>query len=62
MNEIERLKEDLKPFKATYIAKLAGIGRATLANFKSGTHTLNTDNYLKVRAVLDKIAKEILGA
>ena len=59
--EIEKLKTDMKPFNASYVAKEAGVSAVTLYNFLRGKHTLTLPNFLRVRDALDKIARDILG-
>jgi hypothetical protein len=59
--EIEKLKKDLEPFNKSAICRRTGVSKASMSEFMGGKSVLETNSYLKVRAELNKIAKDILG-
>jgi hypothetical protein len=59
--EIDKLKTDLEAFNKSEICRRTGVSKSSMSEFVSGKHVLDTKSYTKVRAELDKIAKEILG-
>jgi hypothetical protein len=62
MNELEKLRSDLKPFNLAVLSKKAGVSYTTLVMYRKGSNkTIPADAYIKVRAELNKIAKDILG-
>ena len=62
MTDIEKFREALKPFNLALIAEEAKVCHVTLSLFRQGRNkTISADNYIKVKVVLDKIAKDILG-
>jgi hypothetical protein len=62
MDDTEKLRKDLKHFNLVSVASEAMVCHFSLANFRRGkTKTISADNYIKVKAVIDKISKEILG-
>lgn len=58
---IDKLKKDLEPFNKSEICRKTGVSKSSMSEFVNGKHTLDTKSYTKVRAELDKIAKDILG-
>lgn len=62
MTDTEKLRKNLTPFNLALIASQAGVCHVSLSLFRQGRNkTISADNYIKVKAVLDKIAKDILG-
>lgn len=59
--EIEKMKTDLEPFNKSEICRRTKVSKASMSEFMSGKHVLDTKSYTKVRAELDKIARQILG-
>ena len=60
-SEIDKLKKDLEPFNKSAICRRTGVSKASMSEFMGGKSVLETNSYLKVRAELNKIAKDILG-
>lgn len=62
MTDTEKLRKILSPFNLAIIASEANVCHVTLSLFRQGKNkTITADNYIKVKAVLDKIARQILG-
>lgn len=59
----EKLRKILIPFNIALIASEANVCPVTLSMFRHGKNkTITADNYIKVKAVLSKIANEIQEA